>query len=280
MDLYDLRCVSASWIGAEIASSNARIRNIAQRKSARWLDDAFFEIVRCLNTTGFIECGARDASASRRFLREGGRRAVALEANQPTYEQKTKHAEDDGVIALNAGVGPRDGEFLDFFVPASHSTASNASLRQKPGVAAHAQRVISRSIDAISSAYFAEDNTALWVDVEGMAFDVFQGAETALAEQQITAIKVEVETSELWQGQHLAGAVDAQLQKNGYCPVLCDFEYREQFNVIYVRSSARDMLDPTLRSRQFSMRECRPTRLERLFKSRNYPWRKVPRTNI
>lgn len=246
-----------------------------QRKTARWLDQCFFEILVRLELENFLECGARAAGASQRFMDSIGRRAVALEANPLTFEQRTKKAANKGVTVLNCGVGPDDDEMRNFFMPKNYLTAGNASFMRADKNEYEAQTIRMRTIDSLCREYFpGQQSVALWIDVEGLSLDVLTGACDLLDSGRCLALKIEIETARLWRNQRLASEVDDYLGQHGYVPLLCDFEYDYQFNVIYVRKNRVDELDYLTHQQLFALSKRRTTYLQKIFKSRNYVWRR------
>lgn len=275
MSLFQLRAIVALHAGKDLFADNARIKKIMRRKTARWLDQSFFEILAKLEPDNFLECGARAAGASQRFMSSIGKRAVALEANPLTFQQRTQLAERKGVTVLNCGVGPNDDSILEFFMPKDYPTAGNASFMQAAGQDCESRTVKTRTIDSLCREYFpAEQSVALWIDVEGLSLDVLTGAHETLDSGRCVALKIEIETAPLWVDQHLAGEVDDYLRARHYVPLLCDFEYDHQFNVVYVRKDRVDELEYLAHQRLFALSQRRTTLLQKMFKSRNYIWRR------
>lgn len=85
---------------------------------------------------------------------------------------------------------------------------------------------------------------ALWIDVEGSAFDVLQGVENV--RERVVLIHVEVETVEIWDGQKLAPEVDALARRFGFVALARGF-WESQHDVVYV--SARALAASPLRIR-------------------------------
>lgn len=274
MSLFQLRSIVALHAGKDIHANSARIKKIMQRRTAKWLDESFFELLKKLEADNFLECGARDAKASQRFVESIGSKAVAAEANPLTWQEITKKAERNGVVTINCGVGPNENDTLDFFMPEDHRMASNASFMRKTGQHYVTQKIKTRTIDGLYREHFSEQQSmALWIDVEGMAMEVLKGARQLLETGRCVALKVEVETRRHWIDQHLASDIDAYLGAYGYRPVLCDFEYDHQFNVIYVKGSATDAIERLIGERLFALSRSRVSVVERFFKSRKYFWR-------
>lgn len=69
----------------------------------------------------------------------------------------------------------------------------------------------------LNSQRLAKNDVALWVDVEGMAYEVLEGISGA--SEQIHLMHVEVETREIWAGQRLKPDVLRLAQRMGYIPI-------------------------------------------------------------
>jgi FkbM family methyltransferase len=217
-----------------------------RQKTARCLDEYFFKILAACNVTDFLECGAYDASTSRRFLRAGGHKAVAVEANPHTYAAKTRFAQEQGVITVNCGLGREVAE-MEFFVPKSDRQAGNGSFLRKPGEAVDSVRVAVDTIDNIVRGHIEPRGViGLWVDVEGLALEVLKGGASVLQSKACAALKVEVETRKFWQGQALVGEVHDYLSRRGYTAVLRDIDYEHQFNLVYVQRELVDGVEEIL----------------------------------
>lgn len=220
--------------------------NRFRHKTALWIDESFFKISSGCGVTGLLECGAHEASASINFMRAGGRRAVAIEANPITYKIKTKLAEQHGVISFNCGVGKEVGE-IDFFTPQHDQIAGNASFLKKPNVIYESIKVSVDTIDNIFHKHFEPDEVlALWIDVEGLALDVLTGGDSLLKSDNCGVIKVEVENISFWENQSLVRDVDNYLTSFGYKAILRDIEYNGQYNLIYVKEKSIDCIDDIL----------------------------------
>lgn len=74
----------------------------------------------------------------------------------------------------------------------------------------------------------------LWIDVEGFAYEVLEGSTNILS--NISFLKVEVESKETWKGQQTADSVIKLLKEHNFVPLIRDFEYNTQYNIIFVPS--------------------------------------------
>jgi FkbM family methyltransferase len=202
-------------------------------QSAGIVDELFRHSCRAAKIENLLECGAHEASASIDFIKSGGARAIAIEANPQVLERKTNRATKSGVEVLNFGLAEKKGK-MDFFLPKGRAVAGSSSFRTKSDDV-DVIEVTTTTIDALHKDLSIIGTLALWVDVEGYAFEVLKGASKTLARPELQILKVEMEDAERWRGQRTLADLAPQIEKFGFIPVLSDLEYVNQFNVIYVR---------------------------------------------
>lgn len=240
-----LTMMAANVIGKQAGSYSKKRLSLLRKKTASHLDEVFLKLAKVLSIKNLIECGAHEASGSIAFLKNlDDSTALAIEANPLTYKQKTILAEQENLKTLNIGLGSKEG-VLPFNFPKDNNTAGQASFIKRPNTEYDCIDVNVKPLDEVINTYYKEDtNLALWVDVEGLSYEVLLGAENTL--EQCSLIKVEVETYELWKDQKTFSSTDKLLRDNGFCAVLRDFEYEGQFNVLYIKNSLLDKVNETL----------------------------------
>ena len=72
---------------------------------------------------------------------------------------------------------------------------------------------------------------ALWIDVEGAAYEVLEGIDRI--RDRVCLVHVEVETRAFWQGQRLWPDIDALMRQLGFTPI-ARRPGDEQFDVVFV----------------------------------------------
>ena len=98
------------------------------------------------------------------------------------------------------------------------------------------------SVEMTTVDHFAEQtgllgkNIAMWIDLEGCAYEALTGATQAL--KTTSAIMVEVEDKPYWNGQKTSADVHNLLAEAGFIAVGRDFEYDGQYNVVFISSAA------------------------------------------
>jgi FkbM family methyltransferase len=204
------------------------------------LEDIFHLACSSASVQSLIECGAHAAETSVRFIAEHpNRRAVAVEANPKTYESRTRPAESLGVETCWLGVGAEEGT-MSLNVPTTEADVSGmplnasffASLRQRPS--GHEVLVPVTTVDALQSGRQLPRPLAVWIDVEGFAYEVISGAKETLPHVEVALVEVESET--IWDGQSTDARVIEAMRKVGLHPVARDCQMGElQYNILFLR---------------------------------------------
>ena len=114
--------------------------------------------------------------------------------------------------------------------------ATNNSLlpRENPDTDYETVTVPASRLDSFLAGNGLDGRTfSAWIDVEGALGKVTAGFGTAL--QSCLSLIVEVEEKRFWQGQMLVHDVMEYMDRQGMVPVARDFEYRHQYNLLYLR---------------------------------------------
>lgn len=233
------------WLAYDLALLHSASRfDLSDQKgrteSAKWLRELFISLVAALRPRVVLELGAAEASFSaqvRSLLDKG--EVHALEANPHLYRKHRREADAAGVRYHNLAVGPQDGRVS--FKLGTHKdgqelspTKTNNSILEKAlDIQYRAIEVDMVTVDGFVDRQGLTDRScAMWVDTEGLAYDVLCGAERTL--KATRALLVEVEDKPFWIGQHLAHEVKALICEAGFIPVARDFEYTGQYNVLFL----------------------------------------------
>jgi FkbM family methyltransferase len=204
----------------------------------------FFDLIKIVGVDLFVEAGAKDAAASRRMKAKfPAARVVAFEANPHTYADFEAVNRDTGIeylqLALSDHLGP-----VTFNVHRDEAGApianGQASLLKREKIHEDIERgFIEATVDAVTlDAFFADHDftkAAVWIDVEGACKFVLPGARELLSKTAVLII--EVEEQPFWgEGHWLRDQVVTYLFDLGFIPVARDFEYRYQYNIVFVRA--------------------------------------------
>jgi FkbM family methyltransferase len=222
------------------AASHYRLWNGDGRNaSAKALDELFFGLVRITRPSVFIECGAKKAEASlrvRQLLPKA--QIVAFEAspdNFKTYSESidfNKHNIDyrHQAVSDHSGVV----EFQIRHKIAGRKTGGNSGgnsiLTRKDKISEYETHTV--SCISLDTEFANAPSCALWIDVEGASKQVICGGLKTLSNASI--VKIELEDYKCWKGQWTADVVSRKLYKLGLVPVARDFEYKGQYNIVWV----------------------------------------------
>lgn len=169
---------------------------------------------------------------------------IAFEPNPENYQAMlaTPALRRAAVATLPYAAAERDGEAEFYVVPVAgpehlaRRGMSSLYQRSEPERRGKAVRVSTRRLDGILAARNIEGKRiALWIDAEGAAYEVLQGATGIL--DRVSLIHVEVETAPcIGATQKLHGDVAALLAGLGFCELATDCRTDSlQFNALYVR---------------------------------------------
>lgn len=214
----------------------------------------------------FCDIGANDGStAINAKLAFPQTRVISMEANPNIHKMFASRVSSFGVEFLNAAAAANDGE-VTIYVPRRLSrayiggeivdmvseepvnTGKSSLLRRDEDSTYDEVTVPSITLDSLLSEALNEDgerSVALWIDVEGAAYQVLTGALRTL--DRTSTIFIETEGYRFWQDQKMSNQVALFLVQRGFVPVAKDREYGDkQFNTIFVHSSLVSQLVPVL----------------------------------
>ncbi len=215
-----------------------------------WLVELFGRLVtRAIKPQLVLELGAfsADFSCGQR-PRLPDAQFHAFEANPHNYERYRTRVEAAGVgyhpLAVGEAVGERmfnlaikrDGKDVS-------PTGGSHSLRTKALDIAYEEIPVQMVTvdDFVREQGLAGRSVALWIDLEGAAYEALIGAERTLADTSL--IFVEVEDQPFWTGQKLSGEVRSLLARSGLIPLARDFQSKQQYNVIYGKPDIGDHVE-------------------------------------
>ncbi len=216
------------------------------KQSHAWLRALFVELTRIVEPAVVLELGAFSAEYSV-AAREGlpGAEVHAFEANPYNFAKHGKHVRRAGVDYHHFAIGQEVGT-ATFNVARRDSgrevepVAGNNSLRTKPAdIEYEAVEVPMVTVDHfLAERGLAGRPIAMWIDLEGCAYEGLLGAKAALEQTQLMFI--EVEDQPLWSGQTLSGDMMRHLVGAGLIPLARDFQTKRQYNLIYARPELLD----------------------------------------
>lgn len=215
-----------------------------RKVSARQLRQVFLNVNRALQPDVFAEAGAHNAATSAKVRGVvADARIIAFEAN-PHNHAKFSARHDYAALRVEY----RLQALTDVVAPVTFKVlvqegnvvrkpdSGRSSLLAREGDAARYEDVTVPGTTLDAALEGVAGRVALWVDVEGAARQVLGGAMATLARTDV--VMIEVETRPYWQGQWLHTDICAHLMGLGLVPVARDFEYRYQFNLLFLRPDA------------------------------------------
>jgi FkbM family methyltransferase len=216
-----------------------------RRASARVLKQLFFNMARALGSDVFAEAGALDARHSvraRKVLPKA--QIIAFEANPHNHAAFAASPDlaqarmEYRLAALSDQEGPQRFKVLVWENGRERRKVSGRSslMAREEGRAARYEEVEVPGTTLDAALAPLPGRVVLKVDVEGAAGPVLRGAVATLARTDLVVI--EVETRAFWQGQWLHLDVCAHLMAAGLVPVARDFEFPNQFNVVFLSPRA------------------------------------------
>jgi FkbM family methyltransferase len=203
----------------------------------------FFSLCRHIEPDLFIEAGAWEASASRRAARIlPDARVVAFEANPYLYRSYKQINDQAGIEYLHNAVSDQPGT-LTFNVLRNDSGEAivngRSSILKRAKKGDEERGFEEHAVEGVALDAFLGEHTfekaALWIDVEGATGKVLHGARRLLAKAAL--VIVEVEELEWWGDEHWRrDRVESFLYDVGLVPVARDFQYKHQYNLVFVRA--------------------------------------------
>ncbi len=233
---YEQRVASGSDLDGLLERCGADMQASWRGRSVDGLSDLFHDLCDASEAMTLVECGAHDATASRRFRRADPRRiAVAVEANPEVFESQTQSAVTDGVVVVPEGLASSPG-ILPLLISAKSTMTSFRRQTKEKGAVVREVEVPVTTVDLLQERIGFEPPLALWVDVEGMPREVLEGARSTLDDTVV--VMVEVQEAGIWVGEDAADDVDALLISHDLVPIARDFQTGDRlYNVVYVRNT-------------------------------------------
>lgn len=223
-----------------------------RKKSAERVAAFFLRMQDLLPITTTLEIGAHEATFSRNAKRRHPERtARAYEANPHVHAHFMLEGSvrKEGVCYEHYAIGDTDGSASFHIYDKLEGRAEPCDSRR--------QSVLPRVESADSScttvqtplarldslcAMDAEDSRyALWIDAEGFSAQVLAGAAKILS--KTLAVYIELESSPKFAGQSCDREIMATLLEQDFVPILRDFQFRHQYNVIFVKKECLPLVE-------------------------------------
>jgi len=218
--------------------------NETSQKSVELFDEIFFKLVtEIFPCNKFVEVGAFDAQTSRHIQKVLPNAEIfAFEANPYNYNKFKSLFDNTTVNYLNVAISNKIDE-VTFKI---HTEVNGVKVSKIKGndslLFRNNDNVIYENVTMPSvtlDSYFLnkinnQDSVAMWIDLEGASYQALEGASNILS--NVNIIKIEVENKELWKNQKLDIDIKLLLSQYGFVPVLRDYEYPHQYNILFCKN--------------------------------------------
>ena len=240
------------------------------------LTSLLWDVMERLRPTAFFDIGAFDGAcavaAKQRFPRL---LVYSFEANPEIFALHKSTVSAAGVTYLNRAISdsvgpvkmyaPRTlsryydkGVVLPGHINEPKTTGKTSLLLRNEDAVYEEFNVNATTLDAflVEEGFdVAEQRIVLWIDAEGAADKVLQGAEKALASS--VAVLIEVENFEFWKEQKDSAYLTRELIAKGFIPVARDREYGDhQFNILFVKAALMPRIASELFDAKSPLRSC------------------------
>jgi FkbM family methyltransferase len=206
----------------------------------------FLVLIRWLRPQVICDVGSADARHAERFAAlVPHARVVAFEASPVNIEFVRRNAavRSGGVEAVQTAVTDADG-IATFHIP---DGSPNTCALPSWGDLGRQSSLLDRAHDFVRmrevavptvrlDTFFSrsdpvENSIALWIDVEGAAYQVLEGILGVCRRVQV--VHVEVEEQPLWHGQRLRGDIESLMRRMGF-RALARGVRRAQYDIVFV----------------------------------------------
>jgi FkbM family methyltransferase len=188
---------------------------------------AFHALLWLLDPDVILDVGSMDGSDSKKFKKlTQNAKVVAFEANPDNY--RSMCADNDlqklGIRVVHQLVSNLAGS-RSFFVqrPFYTTTGFNRGMSSAMRSCAQDMQTEEVHLDAVRIDSFLKQeypevkSTAMWIDVEGYAYEVLEGIRDI--QDRVYLMHVEVETKEVWPDQKVESDILALANSMGFIPV-------------------------------------------------------------
>jgi len=213
-------------------------------------------VTRVIQPTHFYEIGAHEASTAIHVAKKlPTSTCVAFEADPDIHAHFVSEYAAKNVPPnfsyLQSAVADYDGEAkfqkqLEIDGVIASALLPNNSLKQKNiGIRYREVSTPCMRMDTYVRLHGPVEKVVLRIDVEGLCYEVLQGALHLL--NNCAAVYAEVEDYEIWNGQKTVFDIYPVLEQCGFVPVSRDVQTPGQYNVLWLRK--QDAINRKFRSR-------------------------------
>jgi FkbM family methyltransferase len=186
--------------------------------------------------THFCEIGAFKAEASVYMSKNlsSAKRIIAFEANPHNYNIFKKGI-PSSIEYLNLAISDKKEEINFYLQNKGNYIVGNNSLLKRTNESID-YTPVTVQCDTLDNIVYDKNSTyALWIDAEGMGYEVLKGANLVL--KNTINILIEVEEFNFWKNQKLADDTINLLLNAGFEVIARDQEYINQFNILFQKKN-------------------------------------------
>lgn len=209
------------------------------------LDEIFIKLItQTLPCNYFIEAGAFQGETSRLVQSLLPNAEVyAFEANKYNYDYFKPQFNNCKVKYINVAISDKNDTVI-FKVQKKLKGKPVDKIRGNNSILLRTEKEVDYENIPIQSVsldnYFKNkikenDSVALWIDLEGVAYQALQGCLNIL--KQIYVIKIEVENYRYWENQKLDTDIIKFLNAHGFFEFVKDIETPTQYNIIFCKQN-------------------------------------------
>lgn len=205
--------------------------------SVEALDKRFFGLVLSKNIELFLEVGAYDGQVGAKVKKLLPNSEVhSYEASIHNYNKFKNKI--NGVNYHNLAISNFIGEDT-FFIqakkngkPVPKHMKNNSLLKRTENNVQYEKTNV--KVDTIDNLFPSSNkNAAMWIDVEGVGYEVLLGAKEFL--KNVSLLKIEVESYQFWENQIMDEKIIDLLKEENFTIDSIDQERKNQYNIIFVK---------------------------------------------
>ena len=178
----------------------------------------------------FFEIGCFSAEFSKMLSKESNCKITAFEANPHNYERFKESIEANGIELIHSAIS-NTNEPLTFKIQNGRETEGNNSILNRTKKPSKGYTNVTIKCSKLDEYDTNIKSAGLWIDAEGVGYEVLEGAQTIL--EKTKYVFIEVEEIKYWVNQKLDSDIINFMQLKGFTPIARDREYKHQYNIVF-----------------------------------------------
>lgn len=204
--------------------------------STQEIQALFLEKVVAYGPERFLEVGCFEGNTSRTVKTTlPNCEVVAYEADPRNYIYFNSDIQSSNVKHVWAGISNFTGKenFYLQSVPGkmNHLWGNNSLNQRNDDYTKYVEFPV--DVYTLDTLHNPEKTTCMWVDAEGCAYEVLEGAVSLL--KNVQCMLIEVESTDHWTDQKMDADVISLLEDQGFTVIARDQEYPQQYNILVER---------------------------------------------